>query len=403
MDQPLAVFPAIFAAPRIVAVEGMSASLVPTPSCGARPIRRGIQHARRRRARTADRAAKPETAGALDEERATFLETRLERRQIDDGRVDFDLAEIRIGRRRQREVRRDAVARVEAGGGVHVVLLDEGVRRFRLERALAQHVRQQLELASGAKATQAGQVAECGHAALLRLRREREHRQFLPPIDHPFDLQAPDLLVGRGKTELAERNAHLGGPAVGVDRRRGIPHRVPCQVALAAAGKRVVAAHARRVDLEPGRSAAIVVTVEADAEPIGRRAGHVAAAQPRRHPAPVVHPRRDVHRFVVVGDPDLGGFAGRFSFVRIALREQRDHRCAVPGRVVEPSVDGRSGRGPDGRGARRDTGIGRARPWPGTAPGSADWAIANPGRRTATSAARGPTMMELRGMTSRRV
>ena len=39
-DQPLAVLPATLTAPRIVAVDGTSAALVPTSSCGARPIRR---------------------------------------------------------------------------------------------------------------------------------------------------------------------------------------------------------------------------------------------------------------------------------------------------------------------------------------------------------------------------
>src|SRR5258705_2815797 len=54
---------------------------------------------------------------SLEEERTLLLEERFERRQVDHRRVDFDLSEIRVDRRRRGEIAGDADLRVESGGG----------------------------------------------------------------------------------------------------------------------------------------------------------------------------------------------------------------------------------------------------------------------------------------------
>src|SRR5262249_32982062 len=44
-----------------------------------------------------------EGAGSLDEERPALVEEGLERREVDDGRIRFDLAEVGVERRGERE------------------------------------------------------------------------------------------------------------------------------------------------------------------------------------------------------------------------------------------------------------------------------------------------------------
>ena len=59
-----------------------------------------------------------------------------------------------------------------------------------------------------------------------------------------------------------------------------------------------------------------------------------------------------VERVVVVGDPQLGGFARRLAFVRLTLRELGGGGCGEPHFVVEPAVHDDGRRGADGLDSR---------------------------------------------------
>jgi hypothetical protein len=83
------------------------------------------------------------------EERPALLEERLEGRQVDLGRVGFDLPEVGVDGRVQREVRPQAHPEVQAYPGVHVpsvlkrvVLVEQCLAR---ERRRAGHVGHELD------------------------------------------------------------------------------------------------------------------------------------------------------------------------------------------------------------------------------------------------------------------
>src|ERR1019366_9650194 len=87
---------------------------------------------------------------------------------------------------------------------------------------------------------------------------ERAHR---PPICGPRvalaqsrdlapDTEAELVHIARVKTELAERNAKLRNPSLGIDLRRGVPHTVPRDVFGVVRVNRVVELHARGIDHE---------------------------------------------------------------------------------------------------------------------------------------------------------
>ena len=71
-----------------------------------------------------------EVARAFDEERPPLGEERFERRQVDDRGIGFDLAEVRIDRRRERQARRERVLQVQADGAARMPTLSAaGCRR----------------------------------------------------------------------------------------------------------------------------------------------------------------------------------------------------------------------------------------------------------------------------------
>ena len=77
-------------------------------------------------------AAAGEQLVALDEERAPLVEDRLERREVHDRRIRFDLAEVGIDRRVQREVRPEPVLEIAAGAPADLVV--ERISRVRRSR-----------------------------------------------------------------------------------------------------------------------------------------------------------------------------------------------------------------------------------------------------------------------------
>src|SRR5690606_19775107 len=152
--------------------------------------------------------AEVEDVAALDEERALLVELRLERREVDDRGVDLDLAEVRIERRVQRQVRREPVLEVEPERGevVGAVAVRVGERRAVVAgsgRVLGARdaVRQQLEAAAAVDAADAREVAVARDAAALAPGREGEDGLLLPARDGPLELHAPHLLGRSGEAE----------------------------------------------------------------------------------------------------------------------------------------------------------------------------------------------------------
>ena len=97
---------------------------------------------RRPRRSRADAAAAEltEEGGALDEERALLGEEGLEGREVHDGRIHLDLAEVRIHRGVQREVGPETELRVHAAAGREIppLLVDGEPREMPAEGDLAQ-------------------------------------------------------------------------------------------------------------------------------------------------------------------------------------------------------------------------------------------------------------------------
>src|SRR5690606_7908573 len=114
-------------------------------------------------------AAKAEDVTPLDEERALLLEERLVYPEVDDCRIDFDLAEIRVDRRVERHVARHAVTRVETGGELVLCIRAERIRAGIDVLAAPHDIRQQLEALARGDARHAEQVTVRRDAAPFRL------------------------------------------------------------------------------------------------------------------------------------------------------------------------------------------------------------------------------------------
>ena len=149
-------------------------------------------------------------------------------------------------------------------------------------------------------------------------------------------LEAEGVRGGAREPQLAERNAELGGPALGVARNGDVPHRVPRVVFFGVVEDVGVALHAGRVDLEDEPGAPVVIRVDADGNPVRRRPG-VAARELRGDAARLAVERAhaDVDGVVGVGDAHLGALARGLAFVRIPLGELAHHGRGGPHGLVQ--------------------------------------------------------------------
>ncbi len=121
------------------------------------------------------REAEVEHAGVLHEERTPLLEERLERRQVDDGRVRLDLAEVRVDGGVERERRTEPVAQVDADAGVRGRAVEERVAR--LGRAVVQaahRVGEHLEASRAVRGLDALERPELAHRRPAAAVRSRE-------------------------------------------------------------------------------------------------------------------------------------------------------------------------------------------------------------------------------------
>ena len=110
--------------------------------------------------------AQAEVARARDEERPLFVEEGLESREVDHGRIDFDLTKVRVDRCIERQVGRHAQGSVAADAAIERVRIEEGIGPVagNVGRA-ADHVRHHFSAARRVPDHQTVQVPEARRPA----------------------------------------------------------------------------------------------------------------------------------------------------------------------------------------------------------------------------------------------
>ena len=306
-------------------------------------------HRAARRAADAPRVevARPVAAqqlSPLGEEGPLLVEEDLERREIHDRGIGFDLPEVRVHGAVEREVRPESHLHVRARPGAEVLAVVEGVRRLRPpgQSRIARGVREHLEAARRLDAFDAHQLAHPRRpAGAIRRHRHPEHvlaGRRIPVVG----VEAPDLHGHVVEAELRERDAHLRRPPQRVHHCFRLPHRVEAGVEVVLIVLRVIPihAHARRGHAERIRGATVMVGVERDPQVLGLRC--IVAPRERRlnlRGVAAVHPRADVERVTVIENRDAHAVAGRGALMRHLLGEVSDPVGVAPDRVVEPSVE----------------------------------------------------------------
>ena len=161
IDVPDGSRPVSFAAPRMVDVAGKSTKSPGARPTGAAPMRRRIEPVR---------VLVVQQVAALEKERTAFVEERFERREVHFGGIRFHLAEVRIDRRFERQVRADADLRIEADPPVNIRAIGERIPRLRVAEQVrrARHVWQHFDAPARPDAADAMQVAKPRGPPLLR-------------------------------------------------------------------------------------------------------------------------------------------------------------------------------------------------------------------------------------------
>ena len=178
-----------------------------------------------------------ETVGVLEEERTSLGEEDLERREVHDGRIGFDLAEVRVDGRGERKRQRELHAEVAADGQACVTGGHEAVAgRFGLGLHLRAEVRHQLDARGRPQRIEADQVPEPRHDA-RRIRRRRRPERFLAmPRDLACEVDAPRPHRAAGPThvvaQLRQRDAELCRPAGTVGARSDVPDGIPERIVI---------------------------------------------------------------------------------------------------------------------------------------------------------------------------
>ncbi len=303
---------------------------------------------------------------ALDEERALLVVERLERREVDDGRIDFDLAEVRIHGGVDGQVARHTPLQVEASGrrpGSTVVERVAGLRRA-LGFPARRHVRQHFEVPAASNPVEPLEFTGLGDDRVFLLWDEGPPALLVLPLHHPHDVQPPDLALGGREPELREGNPHLRAPALVVDRHGGLPDAVPGVVLIGVVVEDAVADGAGGGHGEHRPGQVVVERVEADDDPVGDPVG--VAVAPRQAAGDfrrfrVEHPRAHVDGVVVVDKAYFGLLGGWFPLVRVTLQESARRRGLLPVGLVEAAIDRDRARGAEGGNTghgRRGCGLG---------------------------------------------
>src|SRR6266540_2286002 len=284
---------------------------------------------------------KIENARSFDEERAPLLIERLEGREIDDGRVGFDLAEIGVHGRIDGDVRCDAVLDVRTA----VVLLVALESRGRL--VLQHRIRCHLEAPWSGQALEPHDVAELRHEAAARRAVQGPTHALAPvAVDVAPDGESEGVARGVSVAELGKRNPKLRGPTERVYLCRDFPDTVPRVVfLLIVTVHRVIALHTRRVHGKLKAGSPVVVGIDHDFDLITADAD-VAAGQKLLDAVGmrVEGSYENVEVVVVVGDLGFRGEARVRVLGRLELPEVLDDRSEAPDFVVVFPIDDRRGR-----------------------------------------------------------
>ena len=227
-------------------------------------------------------AAKPEIEDrrALDKERPLFAELCLDIAEIDHRGIDFDLAEVRIRRHRERQVRPEAQPGVRSEARIDLRAVVERVElRMWGECRPGRRVGHQLDATRRRDALDAHQVREAGNESGAVLRRVDEVVELVLPCDVTPKVDAPDILALSHEPQLGVGDPHLRRPAGGVTGDFGFPHTVPAVVVPLVVEQRTIvqSAGGRHAEVEP--APLVVIGIDEHLEPIRIRA-LIAAGEP---------------------------------------------------------------------------------------------------------------------------
>ena len=209
---------------------------------------------------------------------------RLEGGQVDFRRIGFDLAEVRVDRGFERQVRAEAHLDVGADAALQVRAVVERVAAIAIavDGRSAGDVRQRLDAARRDDAVDAADVAEARRPGAHGARNQDPVVGFVERRPEAIQVEAPGLVGARVEAQLRERNPQLGGPLIARHVGLGAPHRVEPGVEGVLLIARVIAidAHAGGGHAEDDGGAAIEEGVERDQDVLGL-IGAVAAAERR--------------------------------------------------------------------------------------------------------------------------
>ena len=189
-----------------------------------------------------------ERAGAFDEERPPLGEERFERGEVDDRRIRFDLAEVRVDGAGEREAR--ASARTSCPGRAAPPGSDaftSGLPSVGCLRQVGHRVRHQLEPLGRRGHRQSAELAERRHVAVAAARQQRPGRRFRSAGRCRRATAKPNVLACDGLKRSCEngmRNSAV--QPLRIARHRHVPHRVPAVVAVVVVVPVAIDLHAGR-------------------------------------------------------------------------------------------------------------------------------------------------------------
>jgi hypothetical protein len=284
-----------------------------------------------------------------DEERPALVEEGLVRGEVEHGRIGLDLPEVRVDRRVDREVRRDAILEIATErplGARRIPVLGDA------RGVLGDDVRHRLESAWRLEIVESREGAELRYEAGFRLSEQRPAQSLVVAIDVAIDRESERVTLVAAVSQLRERNAKFGRPAERVDPRRHVPDAIPGAVFIAVVVDRLIHLDAGRVHAEFESGAPVVIRVDEQPDHVGRRVG-IAPLENLDDAVGMRIERAHEHEQVggVVGDFRLGTEPGFFSLGGLPLLERRDRRGSSPDGVVVPAVDDGGRLRPNGVGA----------------------------------------------------
>src|SRR5207247_842789 len=203
-----------------------------------------------------------------DEERTSLVEERLVGREIEHRWIRLDLSEVRVYRRIERQIGRDAVLHVPAGS--HVRSLAKAVVDD-LRRVLGDDVGHRLEPARRFQIVHPVQRSELRDEAGFRLPQQWPAETLLIPIEKAVDGHPESVLARPAIAHLREWNPEFGGPAEGIDAGGDIPDGIPGEIFVAVVVNGGVHFYAGRIDAELVAGAPVMVGVDEEPNHVGRR------------------------------------------------------------------------------------------------------------------------------------